>query len=102
MAAHPPAIGLDRRHQTHPAGSLLAAKYDDFVSGTVDVDVVFEPDEHTSLNEYAWTRDRLVLVTLHDVATRVELVTPGFVAAGADPRRAGQCHHGHRRRRRIR
>jgi prolyl oligopeptidase len=62
---------------THPAGSLLAAKYDDFLGGTVELTVVFEPDEHTSLDTYAWTLDRMVLVTLVDVATHVELVTPG-------------------------
>jgi prolyl oligopeptidase len=62
---------------TYPAGSLLAAKYDDFLDGTAELTVVFEPDAHTSLDTYAWTRDRLVLVTLHDVATDVELVTPG-------------------------
>jgi prolyl oligopeptidase len=38
---------------------------------------VFEPDEHTCLYHYAWTRDRLVIVTLADVASRVETVTPG-------------------------
>jgi len=62
---------------TYPAGTLLAAKYDEFLSGTVDLTVVFEPDEHTSLESYTWTRDRLVLVTLVDVTSRLELVTPG-------------------------
>jgi prolyl oligopeptidase len=62
---------------THPAGSLLAAKYDEFLSGTVRLTVVFEPDEHTSLESYTWTRDRLILVTLVDVSSRLELVTPG-------------------------
>jgi prolyl oligopeptidase len=62
---------------THPAGSLLAAKYDDFLGGTIELSVIFEPDDHTSLDNYAWTRDRLILVTLVDVATHVELVTPG-------------------------
>jgi prolyl oligopeptidase len=62
---------------THPAGTLLAARYDEFLSGTVDLTVVFEPDEHTSLETYTWTRDRLVLVTLVDVTSRLELVTPG-------------------------
>jgi prolyl oligopeptidase len=62
---------------THPAGTLLAAKYDEFLSGTIDLAVVFEPDEHTSLETYTWTRDRLVLVTLVDVTSRLELVTPG-------------------------
>ncbi len=58
-------------------GSLLAADYDEFISGTAELRVVFEPDEHSSLNHYAWTRDRLVIVTLVDVASRVDIVTPG-------------------------
>jgi prolyl oligopeptidase len=59
------------------AGSLLAANYDEFRSGTGDLHVVFEPDEHTSLNQYAWTKDKLVIVTLADVVSRVQTVTPG-------------------------
>lgn len=62
---------------TYPAGSLLAANHDEFLSGTVELIVVFEPDEHTALNHYAWTADRLLMVTLADVASRVEIVTPG-------------------------
>ncbi|MEM6105023.1 prolyl oligopeptidase family protein [Mycobacterium sp. 050272] len=62
---------------TYRAGSLLAADYDEFLAGTADVQVVFEPDEHTCLHQTAWTRDRLLLVTLADVASRVEIVTPG-------------------------
>ncbi len=61
----------------YPAGSLLAARYDQFLSGELELSVVFEPDEHTCLHQYAWTRDRLLLVTLVDVASRVEIVTPG-------------------------
>jgi prolyl oligopeptidase len=61
----------------YPAGSLLAADYDEFLSGTVDLAVVFEPDEHTSLESFSWTRDRLILLTLVDVASRVEIATPG-------------------------
>jgi prolyl oligopeptidase len=62
---------------SYPAGSLLAADYDEFLAGTAQLQVVFSPDEHTSLNHYAWTRDRLAIVTLADVASRVEVVTPG-------------------------
>ena len=62
---------------SYPAGSLLAADYDEFLAGTAQLQVVFSPDEHTSLNHYAWTRDRLIMVTLADVASRVEIVTPG-------------------------
>ena len=62
---------------SYPAGSLLAADYDEFLAGTAQLRVVFEPDAHTSLLHYAWTRDRLVLVTLSDVVSRVEIATPG-------------------------
>lgn len=62
--------------QSYPAGALLAADYDEFLTGTATLTVIFEPDEHTALNHYAWTRDRLLMVTLADVASRVEILTP--------------------------
>ncbi|ORV50188.1 prolyl oligopeptidase [Mycolicibacter engbaekii] len=61
---------------SYRAGSLLAADYEEFLAGTAQCRVVFEPDAHTALHHYAWTRDHLVLVTLHDVASRVEVVSP--------------------------
>jgi prolyl oligopeptidase len=67
------------------AGSLLAARYDEFLAGTAQLHVVFEPDEHTSLNHYAWTRDKLVVVTLVDVASRVEVFTPASWQASPIP-----------------
>ncbi|WP_308124207.1 prolyl oligopeptidase family serine peptidase [Mycolicibacterium xanthum] len=63
--------------QHFAAGSLLAADYDGFLAGTADVQVVFAPDEHTCLHHYSWTRDRLVVVTLADVASHVAVFTPG-------------------------
>jgi prolyl oligopeptidase len=62
---------------SYTAGSLLAADYEEFLAGTAQLQVVFEPDDHTCLLHYAWTRDRLIMVTLADVASRVEIVTPG-------------------------
>jgi len=61
----------------YSAGSLLAADYEQFLDGTAELSVVFSPDPHTCLHQYAWTRDRLLIVTLADVASRVEIVTPG-------------------------
>ncbi len=61
---------------SYRAGSLIAADYDEFLAGTADLHVVFEPDDHTSLNHYAWTKDKLVIVTLADVVSRVQTVTP--------------------------
>ena len=66
------------RDTAYPAGSLLAADYDEFQAGTAELTVVFEPDEHTALHQYASTRDRLLIVTLADVASRVEIATPGI------------------------
>ena len=48
---------------------------------SVDLAVVFEPDAHTALHQYTWTRDNLILVTLADVASRVQVVTPGILDA---------------------
>ncbi|WP_422742400.1 prolyl oligopeptidase family serine peptidase [Mycobacterium sp. WMMD1722] len=70
-------IELRTDWKNHRAGSLLAANYDEFVGGTAELTVVFEPDEHTCLHHYAWTRDRLVVVTLADVASQVQIYTPG-------------------------
>ncbi|MEI6698301.1 MAG: prolyl oligopeptidase family serine peptidase [Mycobacteriaceae bacterium] len=61
----------------YSAGSLLAANYEQFLAGTAELTVVFTPDEHTCLHQYAWTRDRLVMVTLADVASHVAIFTPG-------------------------
>ena len=90
LAADRAAHRLVHRHRDLSGGSLLAADYDEFLSGTAQLQVVFEPDEHTCLNHYAWTRDQLVVVTLADVASRVEIVTPGTGtpnASSACPRR---------------
>jgi prolyl oligopeptidase len=70
---------------SYRAGSLIAADYDEFLAGTADLHVVFEPDEHTSLNHYAWTKDKLVIVTLADVASKVQTVTPGTWTTEAVP-----------------
>ena len=69
----------------YPAGALLAADYEQFLDGTATLSVVFSPDEHTCLHQYAWTLERLVMVTLADVASRVESVTPGTWVREAIP-----------------
>ena len=62
---------------THPAGTLLAARYTDYLAGSRDLTVLFTPDQHTSLEQYAWTRHHLLLVTLSDVQTHLRVLTPG-------------------------
>jgi len=62
---------------THPAGALLATPFDDFLAGGRDLTPLFTPDAHTSLTGYVWTRNHLLLSVLHDVQTRMEVLTPG-------------------------
>ena len=62
---------------TYPAGALLAARFDDFLAGGRELTVLFEPDPHTALSYYAWTRNHLILATLADVKSRLEVLTPG-------------------------
>ncbi|KAF1721563.1 prolyl oligopeptidase family serine peptidase [Pseudoxanthomonas wuyuanensis] len=62
--------------KTYAAGSLLAAKFDDFMAGKRDFDVLFAPTEKTSLAGFAWTRNHLVLNVLEDVKNRLSVLTP--------------------------
>lgn len=58
---------------THAPGTLLAFDYDDYRAGGRRATVLFTPDAHTSLVDYAYTRSLLIIVTLRDVHTRVEV-----------------------------
>ncbi|MFD7974375.1 prolyl oligopeptidase family protein [Streptomyces sp. NPDC059071] len=59
-----------------PAGSLLAFRFDDFLAGRRDPEVLFTPDERTALAGHSWTRNHLVVETLQDVASRLHVLTP--------------------------
>jgi prolyl oligopeptidase len=61
---------------TYPAGALLAIGFDDFLTGDRTFTVLFDPDPHTSLRYHVWTRDHLIISTLHDVQTRMHVLTP--------------------------
>jgi prolyl oligopeptidase len=61
---------------TYPSGALLATKFADFVAGKAHFTVLFEPDARTSLASYSWTQQHLLLDTLDDVKSRLEVLTP--------------------------
>jgi prolyl oligopeptidase len=61
---------------TYPAGALLATKFDDFMAGKRDFAVLFRPDVHTSLGSYSWTQHHLILDTLDDVKSHLQVLTP--------------------------
>ncbi|KAA0022235.1 prolyl oligopeptidase family serine peptidase [Antrihabitans cavernicola] len=60
----------------YPAGALLATNFPAFLTGARQFDVLFEPDAHTSLHQYGWTENHLLLVTLSDVQTKLYSMTP--------------------------
>lgn len=54
-----------------PAGSLGVAKLDEWLAGNREVEVLFTPSEHTSLQTLAWTKNYLIISLLDDVATKL-------------------------------
>jgi prolyl oligopeptidase len=62
---------------TYPAGAVLVTRFDAFLAGDRELNVVFEPDARTSLSSHAWTRNHLILASLSDVKSRLDVLTPG-------------------------
>ncbi|HEV8692844.1 MAG TPA: prolyl oligopeptidase family serine peptidase [Lysobacter sp.] len=67
--------------KTYASGSLIAAKFDDFMSdegrdGKREFITLFAPTERTSLASYSWTKNHLVLNVLEDVKNRISVLTP--------------------------
>ena len=62
---------------TYPAGALLVAKFDDFMAGGRDFEVLFEPTDTTSLAGLTMTKNHLVINVLDDVKNRLTVLTPG-------------------------
>jgi len=63
--------------QVFAAGSLLATRLESFLDGERVLEAVFTPDPSTSLVDFGWTRNHLLLTELRDVQSRVEVLTPG-------------------------
>lgn len=62
---------------THPTGTLVVFDYPSYLTGNRSGTVLFEPDPHTSLATFAFTRSHLILTTLHDVQTVLDVRTLG-------------------------
>jgi prolyl oligopeptidase len=60
----------------HQPGSLLAARFDDWMAGDLTLSVLFEPDGNTSLTSWTWTRNYLILALLSDVKTVLRVLAP--------------------------
>ena len=61
---------------TYPAGTLLVTELDAWMDGNRELTVLFRPDPHTSLRQAVWTSGHLLLNSLVDVKSRIEVLTP--------------------------
>ena len=61
---------------SYPAGSLLVTKFDDFMAGKRDLDVLFKPTLNSSLAGFSACKDHVILNILEDVKNRIYVLTP--------------------------
>lgn len=69
---------------THPAGSLLAADFENYLSGGRELVILFAPDSSTSLQSWSWTRNFLLLNLLKDVSSEIRVLDPSRPVEGRD------------------
>jgi prolyl oligopeptidase len=83
--------------KTYAAGSLIVTKFDDFMKGGRNFDVIFEPTDTTSLAGFSPTKNHFILNVLDNVKNRLYVLTysekgwqrealkgaPGFGTVGA-------------------
>lgn len=63
-------------NKTYAAGSLLFTKFDDFMKGKRDFQVVFEPSDTTALSSFGFTKDYAFINVLEDVKNRIYVLKP--------------------------
>ena len=63
--------------KTYAAGSLLAARFDNYIKGDRTLTALFEATATTSFAGASWTRHHLILNMLDDVKNRLTVLTPG-------------------------
>jgi prolyl oligopeptidase len=62
------------------ADSLIAIRFDAFMAGDRDFDLLFEPSERRTISDYSWARDRLAISILDNMRTKISMAEPS--AAG--------------------
>ncbi|MEA2936702.1 MAG: prolyl oligopeptidase, partial [Alphaproteobacteria bacterium] len=63
----------DREFETD---SLIATRFDEFMRGGRDFDLLFEPRERRTIRDFGWARDRLAISLLDNMRTVVEIAAP--------------------------
>ncbi len=84
-------LGLELREpwevggRTYKAGSFIVTRFDDFMAGKRDFDVLFEPTDTTSLAGATMTKSQLVLNVLDDVKNKLFLFRHGAGGWASEP-----------------
>jgi prolyl oligopeptidase len=63
--------------QTWPAGALIATRFENFLAGKRDFEMLFEPTERRSLTSYALTKNTIILNTLDNVKCKLSVLRYG-------------------------
>ncbi len=67
---------------THAGGSLLVADIDGFLDGVATPTAIFSPTATTALDNFSFTRNRVVLNVLDDVRNTISIAVPPADATG--------------------
>jgi len=59
-----------------PTDSLIAIRFDAFMAGDRNFDLLFEPSERRTINDYSWAKDRLAISILDNMQTRILIAEP--------------------------
>ncbi len=59
-----------------PTDSLIAIRFDAFMDGDRDFDLLFEPGERRTINDFSWAKDRLAISILDNMRTRILMAEP--------------------------
>ncbi len=62
--------------KSYPAGSLLVTRFEAFLKGERDFDVLFTPTDSTALSGFGVTKDYVYLNVLEDVKNRITVAKP--------------------------
>ncbi len=93
-------LGLELREpwevdgKTYKAGSFIVTRFDDFMAGKREFDVLFEPTDTTSLAGATMTKSQLVLNVLDDVKNRLSVVRHGADGWTSTPLKIGDMELG--------
>ena len=93
-------LGLELREpwevggKTYRAGSFIVTRFDDFMAGGREFDVLFEPTETTSLAGATMTKSQLVLNVLDDVKNKLSVVRHGADGWTSTPLKVGDMELG--------